>query len=190
MQENRRWRSVFVLTALVALTHFPGLNTALADDSEPSSASAHILQAEMALQRKEYLRATIEYRKAAEQSDSAELARKATQLGYAYKFNEEALLAAKRWVKLDKKNEDARQVLGLVYFRLGDIRNARRQFERYIKSSEDELGQDLAAISQLLQREDVPDRADELMRALAKPHRNSADAHYEVAVLALQAGDG
>ncbi|MCH9694294.1 MAG: tetratricopeptide repeat protein [Gammaproteobacteria bacterium] len=190
MQENRRWRSVFVLTTLVALTHFPLLNTALAGDEESSSASAHILQAEMALQRKEYLKATIEYRKAAEQSNSAELARKATQLGYAYKFNDEALLAAKRWVKLDKNNEDARQVLGLIYFRLDDIRNARRQFERYIKSSEEDLGQDLAAVSQLLQREELAERADKLMRALTKPHKKSADAHYEAAVLALQAGDG
>jgi tetratricopeptide (TPR) repeat protein len=190
MQENRRRRSVLVLTALVALTHFPGLNAPLADDAESSSASAHILQAEMALQRKEYLRATTEYRKAAEQSDSAELARKATQLGYAYKFNDEALLAAKRWIKLDKNNGDARQVLGLIYFRLDDLRNARRQFERYIKSSDDGIGQNLAAISQMLQRENAPKRADALMRALAKPHKNLADAHYEVAVLALQAGDG
>ena len=95
------------------------------------------------MQRDEYLEATIEYRKAAEQSSSVEVARKATRLGFAYRFNDEALLAAKRWVKLDPDSEEARAFLGQLYFRVDDLRRSRRQFERLIKAGPEEPGQRL-----------------------------------------------
>jgi tetratricopeptide (TPR) repeat protein len=160
-----------------------------ADESDTSEASAHILQAEMALQRKEYLRATVEYRKAAEQSENVEIARKATRMGFSYGFNDEALLAAKRWVKLDGKSDEARAFLGQLYFRVDDLRNARRQFERLIKAEPDDPGKRLLSLLGYLADERQPQRADKLMRALAKPYPDSAIAHYAVAVLALQSGD-
>jgi tetratricopeptide (TPR) repeat protein len=160
-----------------------------ADESDTSEASAHILQAEMALQRKEYLRATVEYRKAAEQSENVEIARKATRMGFSYGFNDEALLAAKRWVKLDGKSDEARAFLGQLYFRVDDLRNARRQFERLIKAEPDDPGKRLLSLLGYLADERQPQRADKLMRALAKPYPDSATAHYAVAVLALQSGD-
>jgi tetratricopeptide (TPR) repeat protein len=161
----------------------------LADEPSSSEASAHILQAERALQRKEYLNAAIEYRKAAEVSKSVEVARKATRLGFSYGFNEEALLAAKRWIKLDKDSDEARAFLGQLYFRLDDLRNARRQFERLIKTDAEDPGRRLLSLLGYLADEGKPQQADKLMRELAKPYRDSAMAHYAVAVLALQAGD-
>jgi len=189
MLENFRRRSANVLISLLALTIFLSLEPALADESSSSEASAHILQAEIALQGKEYLTATIEYRKASELSDSVELARKATRLGFSYGFNDEALIAAKRWVKLDKDSDEARAFLGQLYFRLDDLRNSRRQFERLIKSETDDPGKRLLSLLGYLADEDRPEQADKLMRALAKPYRDSAMAQYAVAVLALQAGD-
>ena len=56
-------------------------------------------------------RRAIAYRKAAELSDDAELARTATRLSFTYRFNDEALLAAKRWQKLDKESDEARAFL-------------------------------------------------------------------------------
>jgi tetratricopeptide (TPR) repeat protein len=189
MLENSRWRPANTLISLLALTIFLCAAPVLADETSSSEASAHILQAERALQRKEYLNAAIEYRKAAEVSKSVEVARKATRLGFSYGFNEEALLAAKRWVKLDKDSDEARAFLGQLYFRLDDLRNARRQFERLIKTDAEDPGRRLLSLLGYLADEGKPQQADKLMRELAKPYRDSAMAHYAVAVLALQAGD-
>ena len=189
MLENCRRRSANVLISLLALTFILSAEPILADDSSSSEASAHVFQAEKALQKNEYLKATVEYRKAAELSDSVELARKATRLGFAYGFNDEALLAAKRWVKLDKDSDEARAFLGQLYFRLDDLRNSRRQFERLIETESEEPGRRLLSLLGYLVDENKPVQADKLMRSLAKPYRDSAMAHYAVAVLALQAGD-
>ncbi len=189
MLENCRWRSANALISLLALTIVLSPEPVLADESSSSEASAHILQAEIALQRKEYLAATIEYRKASELSESVELARKATRLGFSYGFNDEALIAAKRWIKLDKDSDEARAFLGQLYFRLDDLRNSRRQFERLIKTETDDPGKRLLSLLGYLADEKRPEQADKLMRALAKPYRDSAMAQYAVAVLALQAGD-
>ena len=189
MLQNRRWRSAETLISLFSLTIFLAFAPVLADENASSEASAHILQAEMALQRSEYLKATIEYRKAAELSDSVEIARKATRMGFSYGFNDEALLAAKRWLKLDDNSDEARAFLGQLYFRLDDLRNSRRQFERLIKAEPDDPGKRLLSLLGYLADERQPQRADKLMRSLAKPYPDSATAHYAVAVLALQAGD-
>jgi len=189
MLQNRRWRSAETLISLFSLTIFLAFAPVLADENASSEASAHILQAEMALQRSEYLKATIEYRKAAELSDSVEIARKATRMGFSYGFNDEALIAAKRWLKLDDNSDEARAFLGQLYFRLDDLRNSRRQFERLIKAEPDDPGKRLLSLLGYLADERQPQRADKLMRSLAKPYPDSATAHYAVAVLALQAGD-
>ncbi len=189
MLENCRWRSANTLILLLTLIINFSFAPVLADEDTSSEVSAHILQAEIALQRDEYLKATIEYRKAAELSDSVELARKATRTGFSYGFNDEALLSAKRWVKLDKDSDEARAFLGQLYFRVDDLRNARRQFERLIKAAPGDPGKRLLSLLGYLADERHPKRADKLMRALAKPYPKSAMAHYAVAVLALQAED-
>jgi hypothetical protein len=93
MHRNRRLLSA--LWAVTALTLF--CLTAFADDEDArSEAAAHLLQAELALQGSDYLEAVREYRKAAQISESVDVARQATRVGYGFGFNEEALLAAKR----------------------------------------------------------------------------------------------
>jgi tetratricopeptide (TPR) repeat protein len=170
MHELRRWLSAAALTMLFALMIQP----ASADDAKASDASAHILQAEMALQRKDYLKATIEYRKAAELSSSVETARKATKVGFAYRFDDEALKAAKRWAKLDPDSDEAQVYLAQSYFRVGDLRSARRHFRTLVEKGQEPPGHRLVALVQTLSEEDDPQKADKLMRALAKPYKEDA----------------
>lgn len=185
MHELRQWLSATVLITLLALTIHP----ALADEAKASDASAHILQAELALQGKDYLRATTEYRKAAELSNSVETARKATMVGFAYRFDNEALKAAKRWGKLDPDSDEARIYLAQTYFRLGDLRNARRNFKVLVEKGDEPPGNRLVSLVRYFSEEQDAQNADKLMRALAKPYKDSSMAHYAVAVLALEAGD-
>ncbi len=186
MHELRRWLSAAALMTLLALIVGPA---AAADDAKASDASAHVLKAEMALQREEYRQAAIEYRKAAELSDDADLARKATIVGFSYRFDDEALKAAKRWGRLEPDNDEARVYLAQSYFRVGDLKNARRNFKIVIEKGEEGPGQRLLSLVRYLSEEEKPQAADKLMRELAKPYKKDALAHYAAAVLALEAGD-
>ncbi len=172
---------------MTALTLFGPI--ALADDEEArSEAAAHLLQAELALQGSEYLEAAQEYRKAAQISDSVDIARQATRVGYSFGFNEEALLAAKRWLELDEESDEALLYVAQLQLRLGDLRKARRNLKKLIERGDEEADQRLLSLVQVLSQED-PEDADKVMRWLAKPYKDSAYAQYATAVMAMQAGD-
>ena len=189
MQKNCRWRSISSLIALLILTIPHCFMIATADEGASSKVDAYVTAADAALENSEYLEAAIAYRKAAQLSDSVELASKATRLGFTYRFNDEALLAAKRWQKLDKESVEVRAYLGQLYFRADDLRNSRRQFQSLIKEDTEEPDERLLLLVSYLSEENQPERADKLMRSLAKPYKDSAVAHYAVAILALRAGD-
>ena len=157
-----------------------------ADDAE--ELSEHLLQAELALQNSQYQEAASEYRKAAELSDDPEIAEKAARIAYSYGFNKEALRSAKRWTKLDDENDEALLYVSQLYLRTGEIRNSQRSFEKLLKRGREPADERLLALIPFLSQEDES-LAYELMLKLAKPYKNSAEANYAVAVMALQAGD-
>ena len=185
MHQNRRWLSA--LWAVTALALF--CPAAFADGEEArSEAAAHLLQAELALQGNEYLAAVQEYRKAAQISESVDVARQATRIGYSFGFNEEALLAAKRWLELDEESDEALLYVAQLQLRLGDHRKARRNLKKLIERGDEGADNRLLSLVQVLSQED-PEDADKVMRWLAKPYEDSAYAQYATAVMAMQAGD-
>ncbi len=180
---NRRLPAVF---AALALTLFSLVSAA--DDVQPSDASAHLLQAEIALQQMDYLQAAREYRMAAELSSSVDIARKATRVASSYGFNEDALLAAERWLELDPDDDEALFHLARLQLRQGELRDSRRSYKKLLERGDEPADTRLLSLVGVLSQED-PKGADEIMRWLAKPYKDSAAAHYAVAVTALQADD-
>ncbi len=174
--------SLFVALILAA-TPF-----ALAENEDDGTASAHLLRAEMALQSDDYLKAAREYREAAELSNSIDIARQATRIAFGFAFNEEALRSAKRWFELEIESDEALIYVGQLELRLGNTREARRSFKVLIERGDDPAEQRLHKLIPVLSEED-PERADELMRWLAKPYADSPLAHYAAAAMALRAGD-
>ncbi len=158
--------------------------TARADDV--SETASHLLAAEIALEAQDYRLAAEEFRKAAEISDDVDIARQATEVGFVYGFNDDAQKSAKRWLKLSDESEEAQLYMARIQMRVGDYRAAQRTFKRLIKGdeAEDRL---LVLISVLL--EEDPEEGDRIMRALTKPYKDSAKAHYAAAVMALAADD-
>ena len=184
---HQQLRRLSALWAVTAITLFCPI--AFADDEEArSEAAAHLLQAELALQGSDFLEAVREYRKAAQISDSVDIARQATRVGYSFGFNDEALLAAERWLELDEDSDEALLYVAQLQLRLGDMRAARRNFKKLIERGDEEADVRLLSLVQVLSEED-PEAADEVMRWLAKPYKKSAFAQYATAVLAMQAGD-
>ncbi len=183
-QQPRLLSALWVVTALTLFCPI-----AYADGEEArSEAAAHLLQAELALQGSEFLEAAREYRKAAEISESVDIARQATRVGYSFGFNDEALLAAKRWLELDGDSDEALLYVAQLQLRLGDQRSARRNFKKLIERGDEEADARLLSLVQVLSEEDAED-ADKVMRWLTKPYKDSAYAQYATAVMAMQAGD-
>ena len=185
MHQLYRRLSAFSLFAALILAAAP---LALAENEDDGTASAHLLQAELALQGDDYLKAAREYRKAAEVSDSIDIARQATRMAFGFAFNEEALRAAKRWFELDADSDEALIYVAQLELRLGNLREARRSFKVLIERGDDPAEQRLHKLIPVLSQED-PGHADELIRSLAKPYPDSALAHYAAAAMALRAGD-
>jgi len=183
-QQIRRLSALWVATAITLFCPI-----AFADDEDGrSEAAAHLLQAELALQASEFREAAQEYRKAAQISDSIDIARQATRVSYSFGFNDEALLAAQRWLELDPDSDEALLYVAQLQLRLDDLRNARRNFKKLIERGDEDADARLLSLVQVLSEED-PEKADKVMRWLVKPYKKSAYAQYATAVLAMQAGD-
>ena len=150
--------------------------------------SEHLLQAETALRQNQYREAAREYRLAAELSDDPGIAQQATRIAYSYGFNEDALASAKRWAKLDDEDDEALLYVAQLYLRTGEVRKSRRSFEKLLKRGPEPADERLLALIPFLSREDAS-LSYELMLKLARPYKDSAEANYAVAVMALQAGD-
>jgi tetratricopeptide (TPR) repeat protein len=159
-----------------------------ADTSAGIEAAGHMIEGENALQAGDYLKAAVEYRKAAQLSDNVDVASKATQIAIRLGFNDEALLSAERWLELEPDNEEARVFYAQLQLRVGNIKKAQRAIEALIVTGDGREDRRLLSLLPVLSEED-PHNADLLMRALAKPYKDSAAANYATAVMALQAGD-
>ncbi|MCH8334546.1 MAG: tetratricopeptide repeat protein, partial [Proteobacteria bacterium] len=68
----------------------------------------------------------------------------------------------------------------------GEVRKSRRSFEKLLKRGREPADERLLAMIPFLSREDAS-LSYELMLRLAKPYKDSAEANYAVAVMALQA---
>lgn len=184
MHDTPRW---LVTATLLALAASASQDTG-AQEPDYTDVNAYILQAEMALQREDYLMAVQEYRKAAQLSDNPDIAKKATATAIGYGFEDEALLAAKRWFELDEA-DDARAYLAQLSLRTGDVRAAKRHFSVLIEKSAEPPGEKLLMLAGFLSEKGDPKDADKLLRALAKPYDDAPKAHRAVASLALRSGD-
>ncbi len=179
----RRLAAVFAVTALLLLSLI-----SVADETQPSDASAHVLRAEIALHRMDYLEAAHEYRLAAETSKSVDIARQATRIAFSYGFYEDGLISAKRWLELEQDSDEALFHVARLQLRLGDVRNARRNYKKLIERNDAEPDERLLSLIGVFGQEDA-ENADAVMRWLAKPYKDSAYAHYSAAVTALRAED-
>ena len=147
-----------------------------------------LFAAETALENNRYQEASRAYREAAELSEDPAVARQATLIGYSYGFDDDALDSANRWLKLAEDEQEPLLYVAQLYLRTGSVRKSQRNFERLLELGEQPADERLPALIPFLSQEDA-ESAYELMRRLARPYKDSAEAHYAVAVMALQAGE-
>jgi tetratricopeptide (TPR) repeat protein len=162
------------------------LHFAFADDAE--RVDKLLVEAQEALEENRYKDAAEAFREAAVESDDVEVAKQATRLSYSYGFNADALVAANRWIELEGDSDEALLYVAQLQLREGDIRRSQKSFEKLLERGDEPVDERLVSLIPLLSQED-PESADQLMRRLSKPYKDSAFAHYAAAVMALQAED-
>jgi len=176
-----------LLTALVLALATAALPAA-AQAAEARDTASLVLDAEAALERDDYREASHLYRRAAEASESAEIARKATQVSFTFGFTDDALTAAERWLELEPESDQALFFVARMELRAGKLKDSRKHFRRLIENGEGPPDERLFSLMQVMTEEDADD-AYAVMRWLARPYDDSKFANYAVAALALTAED-
>lgn len=171
----------------------PGLPTAGTDLSmQPGkgiSADAlyTILVADLAGQRGRIEIALDNYMNLMRAIPSAQLAERATRVA-AYAEQQDATLeAAQRWVQLDSKNLEARQMLAAALIRGGNLDEALVHLNYVLTQAEGEPAQRMWAVANLLSREQDKKAAVDVMEKLIDQHGRTPESLFAYALLAIRA---
>ena len=158
-----------------------------------------LLVGDVALQRGEPALAARAYYEAARESREPALARRATEVALAVRQRAIAMESARLWSELDPSAARPRQIVtalaggatGRGADSIGNDAELKVELERALAqaaSSSEGVGEAFLQLNRLLAHE--PDKAAtlRLVRTLAQPYPNVPEAHYAVALAALNAG--
>lgn len=147
----------------------------------------HIMVAELAGSHGNLERAARQYLKAARLSSDPTVAERATRVALAAGREDLALAAADRWRELAPESIEARQVVGLLSLRRGDLEAAVEHLAATIEMASGSRAQALAGLAAILSRAPNSAAALEVMQRIAAKYPKERAAYYAVAQVALQA---
>jgi tetratricopeptide (TPR) repeat protein len=185
-------RSAIVLSSLAALA----CGCATTAPQQPSrtttknatDADAHLVIAEIALQRGDSLAAATEYLAATRASPDANLAEQATKIAFDNDQQSIAIDAARRWLELDPASVPAHRYLAVTALRLYRLPESIENFEPVL-ASYPTPGEGFMDLSNTLGAEDNAYGVLQVTRALAASHSRVAEAQYAVGAAALRTYD-
>ncbi len=117
------------------------------------------------------------------------LAMRAAHLAIESGQMDKAVEALRVWQQIDPDSQMVSRLLSSALLRNGMIDESRQEFEKVLKAEDGHTGQTFIQLYQMLAV--YPDKAAalRLIRDLAAPYQNVAEAHWAVAELAQAAGD-
>lgn len=139
---------------------------------------------ELAWQRGERQIAVQQYAQAADLSRDPQLAAHAALMAYRLDDDALALKLTRRWRLLAPNSSDALQLGAVLDTRLGDVDAAVRDFEALLQVVP---GYNFLLIGEVLGAETDAQRGLPVMQKLVAAHAQSAEAHFVLAQVALQA---
>ncbi len=164
-------------------------------DSAPDGASTaqfqfHVMAGELAAGRQQPEVAATEFLSALEYVDDAELAQRATALAAAARDEALALRAAQRWLEIEPRSGDAREVIARIALRQGHLAEVETQSLELIKGHAGGLADGFRQVALILGQTD--DRHEEaalvVMKRLVTRWPDLAGAHQALGALALRYG--
>lgn len=153
----------------------------LADDT----ALMAVLTAEIALARGQSNIAIEQYGLAAERSSEAVVARRAVEIALREGDNEAARRGTRRWLLLAPDSLDARQLLGVLTIREGDVEGAYQILSQNLPTDRAERDALMGRLGSLLSQSDMPAEVLPLMQRLVAAQPQSAAGQLALARLAL-----
>lgn len=117
------------------------------------------------------------------------LARRAAQLAFESGDMSKAIEALRQWQEVEPASPVAGRMLASTLLRGGRLDEARQELVKILKADEARAGQSFLQVFQMVAS--YPDKAAalKLVRDLAQPYAQVAEAHWAVAQLAQLAGD-
>ncbi|MFO1414671.1 MAG: tetratricopeptide repeat protein [Burkholderiales bacterium] len=181
----------------------PGIAPEVSSSKEGSGLTAdvfyRILLADVALQRGETSLAARAYYEAARETRDPRIAKRAAEVALAARMRGLAQESAKLWAALDPSAERPKQILATLSAGGNGKGNIDGGFDSDLKTrlekvladaalSERGVGEVFLQINRFLADNLDKRQAYELVRELAKPYPNSAEAHFAVALAAYNGG--
>lgn len=125
----------------------------------------------------------------AQKTRDPRLARRAAQLALESGDMKKSVAAFRLWQETEPESVMATRVLSSLLLRGGMLAEARQEFARALKADEPKVGPTFVQLYAMAAS--YPDKAAmlQLMRDLARPYPDVAEAHWAVAQLASAAGD-
>lgn len=153
----------------------------------PSDPNALVLGAELALQRGQHLEASRAYLRAAQASQSEELAEQATRIAYENGHWSIVLAAAERWLELNATNEEGRRFAGLAALHLYQIDRAATHLGTLLDTAFINPQAGFLALLPQLSDEASPAAVAAVFQRLIVKYPDLTEAHYALGQAALQA---
>lgn len=145
------------------------------------------LVGEMALQRGQPELAAEALLDLAKNTRDPRLAQRATEFAVHARQPGQAVEAAELWHSLDPESSQATQAAGALLLNSGHLNEARPYLEKVLAGKQDGHATGFLHLGQLLARQRDRAAVLELVRELAKPYPDSAEAHFAVAQAAWSA---
>jgi tetratricopeptide (TPR) repeat protein len=148
-----------------------------------------VLLAEIASQRGRVNVAVATYLEVAKATKDPRLAQRATELAMYARLPQQALEGATLWSEADPESQQARQIMTSLLLSTGKLDQAKPHLQKFLAGDEKEVRQSFLGLNSLLAKH--PDKAAALamVKNLAEPFPQLAEAHYAVSVAAYNAKD-
>lgn len=146
----------------------------------------HLMAGELAGSRGDLAQAATEYVAAARLSPDPAIAERATRIALVADREDLALAAAERWQKLTPGSLEARQAVGLLSLRRGDLDKAVENLAASVRTASGGHAQGLESLAAMLAQEAGNPAALQVMQRVAAKYPKERAAYYAVAQVALQ----
>ena len=169
-------------------SHAVQINTLETQQDSVADASYSLMVAEIALNMGDTALAIKHYLELAKSQDNPDIAERAVRVAVYGQNLEAAIEAAQRWIELDPKRIEARQVIAAIYIRQDKIPEAFNYVNDLIQSSELDDEQLFTPLLGILAREKNANTVLAVTQRLAKENPSRAYAQYLHGMLAAQNG--
>ncbi len=179
-----------LLVACSTVSQQPPMPKSVSAPDYVPDAGYHMLMGEIAMQRGDYYITAQEYLAAAQISDDAQMAQRATEYSYEYGYVAYMFSAARRWVQLDPESTLASGYLGMAYLGKKNAGQAFKYFEKSMPAVGQRSEGDYLVLESEMAVAGKYATSVEVLEKFLQRYPAQPGAHLALANAAMRSGDG